>query len=93
MISGWKDEAHQDYLAFLRRQGRVSPPELAAHLKIAECCAVFWLTDMVRDGKVRILAVELVEEGSPPCDPQTAVTCQRKIFCPAHAGVQVPAKG
>jgi hypothetical protein len=85
MIPGWKDELQKEYLDFLRKQGTVSPSEMAAHLNISECCAVFWLTDMARSGKVRIRAVELVEKGDFPCDPQTALTCQRKALCPALA--------
>jgi predicted ArsR family transcriptional regulator len=66
MIPGWKDEIEEDYLRFLRKHPRVSPDEMAAHLNTSECSVVFWLTNLARDGKVRILAVELVEGGRPP---------------------------
>jgi hypothetical protein len=89
MIPGWKDEIQREYLEFLRMHRRVSPPELAAHLNISECCVVFWLTDMAREGKIRILAVEAVEEGTLPCDPQAALTCQRKPFCPIPGEAQL----
>jgi DeoR/GlpR family transcriptional regulator of sugar metabolism len=82
MIPGWKDEIQRDYLEFLRGHGKVSPAELAAHLNISECCVVYWLTDLAREGKVRILAAELVEESALPGEPQTALTCQRKEYCP-----------
>jgi DeoR/GlpR family transcriptional regulator of sugar metabolism len=78
MIYGWKDEIQQDYLRFLSARGRVSPPELAAHLNVSESCAVHWLTDLAREGKLRILAVELAEEGTLPCAPASARTVQRK---------------
>jgi hypothetical protein len=67
MIPGWKEEIERDYLEFLRIHPQASPPELAAHLKLPERSVVYWLTDLARDGKVRILAVELVEEGALPC--------------------------
>jgi len=66
MISGWKDEIEKDYLGYLRKHPRVSPDEMAAHLKTSECSVVFWLTNLARDGKVRILAVEIVEGRRPP---------------------------
>jgi hypothetical protein len=90
MIHGWKDEIQRGYLQFLRERRRVSPPELAAHLNVSECCAVYWLTDLAREGKLRILAVELVEGGTLPCAPQSALTCQRKAFCPAGAEALLP---
>jgi len=91
MIYGWKKELQHDYLRFLNARGRVSPSELAAHLNISECCAVYWLTDLAREGKVRILAVELVEDGTLPCAPESALTCQRKATCPVGEGTLVAA--
>ncbi|HSD51800.1 MAG TPA: hypothetical protein VLG48_10370 [Candidatus Methylomirabilis sp.] len=44
---------------------------------------MYWLTDLAREGRVRILGVELVEQGGTPCDAATAMACQRKDFCPA----------
>jgi hypothetical protein len=91
MISGWKNEIQQDYLGFLRARGRVSPSELAAHLNVSECCAVYWLTDLAREGKLRILSVELVEDGTLPCAPESELTCQRKASCPVGEGALVAA--
>lgn len=66
MIPGWKEEIQQDYLEFLRTHHRASPSELAAHLELSESSIIYWLTDLAREGKVRILAVELVEEDALP---------------------------
>ncbi len=60
MIFGWKDEIQQDYLNFLRAHSRATPSELATHLNQSERCAIYWLTDLAREGKVRITGVELV---------------------------------
>ena len=65
MISGWKEEIQRDYLNFLRGRPKVTPAELAAHLNLSESSAIYWLTDLAREGKVRITGVELVEEDSP----------------------------
>ncbi len=83
MIPGWKDELEGEYVAFLKTRGKATPSEVASRLGISECCAVYWLTDMAREGRVRILGVELVEQGGTPCDAETARACQRKSFCPA----------
>lgn len=64
MIPGWKEDLQRDYLEFLRKRRRASPPELAAHLNVSEANAVYWLADLAREGKVRILAVELAEEAT-----------------------------
>ena len=83
MIPGWREEIVGDYVEVLKSQGKVTPAMVAARLGISECCAVYWLTDLARDGRVRILGVELVEQGGTPCDAETALACQRKAFCPA----------
>ena len=83
MIPGWKDELEGEYVSFLKTRGKATPSEVAARLGISECCAVYWLTDLAREGRVRILGVELVEQGGTPCDAVTALACQRKDFCPA----------
>ena len=67
MIPGWREEVVGDYVEVLKSQGKVTPAMVAARLGISECCAVYWLTDLARDGRVRILAVELVEHGGTPC--------------------------
>jgi len=83
MIPGWKDEMEGEYLQCLREAGKASPREIAVRLGISECCAVYWLTEMAREGRLRILGVELVEEGRPPCADASLATCQRKATCPA----------
>jgi hypothetical protein len=83
MIPGWREEVEGEYVAFLRVHGKATPGEVAARLGISECCAVYWLTDLAREGRIRILGVELVEAGGTPCDAETALACQRKAFCPA----------
>ena len=65
MIAGWKEEIQRDYLSFLRGRPNVTPAELATHLNLSESWVIYWLTDLAREGKVRITGVELVEEGSP----------------------------
>jgi len=67
MIPGWKEEILRDFLEVLREDRRASPAEVAACLDLSERSAVYWLTELARDGKVRILAVELVEEDVLSC--------------------------
>ncbi len=93
MIPGWKDEMEEEYLRFLGEAGAASPREFATRLGISECCAVYWLTEMAREGRVRILGVELVKTGESPCEAASFLACQRKASCPARptTGVTAPA--
>ncbi len=59
MIPGWKEESEGDYLEILGHNGPFSPMDLARRLGVSESCAVFWLSELAKEGKVRILAVEL----------------------------------
>ena len=94
MIPGWREEVVGDYVEVLKSYGKVTPAQVAARLGISECCAVYWLTDLARDGRVRILGVELVEQGGTPCDAETALACQRKAFCPALTSLEpLPQEG
>ncbi len=65
MIPGWKEEIQLEYLEFLQEHRKVSPAELAVRLSQPESNVVYWLTDLAREGKVRILAVELAEDAAP----------------------------
>lgn len=62
MIPGWIEDTEEEYLRLLRTFPKASPSDVAARLGVSEECAVYWLTDLARHGKIRILAVELREE-------------------------------
>jgi hypothetical protein len=66
MIAGWKEEIQWDYLNFLRGHPKATLSEFATHLKLSEGCAIYWLTDLVREGKVRITGMELVRARAFP---------------------------
>jgi len=83
MIPGWKEELEGEYLKFLQECRNAAPADFAARFGVSECCVIYWLTDLARNGRIRIRAFELVEKGETPCAPQTALTCQRVAFCPA----------
>ena len=83
MIPGWKEELEGEYLDFLRECRKATPADFAARFGVSECCVIYWLTDLAREGRIRILAFEPVEKGETPCAPETARTCQRVAFCPA----------
>jgi hypothetical protein len=84
MIPGWKTKMQSDYLEYLRAHPGATPTDVASRFAITECRAIYWLTDLARDGRVRILAVEAVENGETPCAPESANACQRKEFCPVN---------
>jgi len=90
MISGWKEEIQRDYLNFLRGHPKATPCELAMHLNLSEGCAIYWLTDLAREGKVRITGLELVEEDTASFEPQTALTPQRAAVFPVPGPAPTP---
>jgi hypothetical protein len=83
MIPGWKEEADAEYLRLLQASPTASPGDLATSLGVSECCVVYWLTQLARNGRIRITSVEVVKEGEAPCAERSFLTCQRKATCPA----------
>jgi len=73
MIPGWKEEIEGEYLEFLRECRKATPADVAARLGVSECCAIYWLTDLARAGRIRILAVEPVEAGQVSRDREAPV--------------------
>ncbi len=63
MIPGWKEEIEGEYLQILRESPGASPSDIATRLGVSEGIAVYWLTQLARDGRVRIHAIELVHDG------------------------------
>ncbi len=61
MIPGWKELLEREYLAVLREHPTTTPRDLAARLGVSEGVATYWLTDLAREGRVRILGVEVAE--------------------------------
>jgi len=90
MIPGWKEEIEGEYLEFLRKHQKLTPAEFAARFDVSECCAIYWLTELARGGRVRISAVEFLEAGETPCDPLNSLSCPRKAFCPVEEAPKVP---
>lgn len=89
MIPGWDDEIEKEYLDVLMQERRAAPADVAARLGVSESWAVFWLTRLARDGRVRILEVEAVEEkeswleGQPSQRPRSKAA--RPVANPAPA--------
>lgn len=66
MIPGWKDEIEGEYLQILRESPGASSSDIATRLGVSESSAVYWLTQLARDRRVRIRAIELVQDGKVP---------------------------
>ncbi len=88
MIPGWEADIKGEYLALLEECRHASPREVARRLGVSECCAVYWLTELARQGRIRITQFEIVAEGNLPCAAESALTCQRAATCPAGQGWQ-----
>ena len=89
MMPGWKEEIEGEYLEFLRKRHTATPADLAARFDVSECCAVYWLTEIARRGRLRIPFVEFLEEGETPCGQLNSLSCPRKEFCPVEKEVKV----
>ncbi len=59
MIPGWQAEIKQEYLRVVQTLGSGAPSAVAAQLGVSEPTAVFWLTELAREGSLRIVGVEL----------------------------------
>jgi hypothetical protein len=70
VIPGWKEDILSAYLCILRQYPGATPAEVAAHLRVSEGCAIYWLTDLARDGRIRIGSVELVENGASQAESE-----------------------
>ncbi len=92
MISGWKEEIQRDYLTFLQGHPKATPSELATHLNRSEGCTIYCLTDLAREGKLRITGVELVEEDTASFEPQTVLTPQRAAVFPVPGPAPTPSE-
>jgi hypothetical protein len=89
MIPGWKEEIEGEYLEFLRKPQKLTPADFASRFDVSECCAVYWLTELARKGKVRITSVEFLEDGETPCGLLSSLSCRRKAFCPVEEMAKV----
>ncbi len=90
MIPGWKEEIEGEYLEYLGKHQKLTPADFAGRFDVSECCAVYWLTEMARKGKVRITSIEFLEEGETPCGLLNSLSCRRKAFCPVEEVAKVP---
>lgn len=90
MIPGWKEELEGEYIQFLRERRTSTPADFALRFDLSECCAIFWLTELAKEGRIRIPVVEFVDDGEPPCGPSSALSCQRKTYCPVGEVAHVP---
>ncbi len=69
-------------LRIMREVGRASPRTVARRLGVSECCVVYWLTELARQGRIRIVAVEPLAPGQMPCALESQVSCDVKAVCP-----------
>ncbi len=83
MIAGGMDEIAEEYVTVLRALGAATPHQVASRLGVSECCAVYWLAELARQGWLRMAVVEAVAPDETPCAPESLRGCPRKPTCPA----------
>jgi hypothetical protein len=84
MIPGWKEDIGGPFLDFVRQNRNATPSEVAARFKISESSAVYWLTDLIRDGRLRFTGLEVVEDEAEEArqDPVPSPRSQRRPLAP-----------
>jgi hypothetical protein len=83
MISGWTTDIEGEYLRVLQELGSAVPRDFAMRLGVSEGCAVYWLTELARQGRLRITGVEVATEGNVPRATASFVSRQRRATCSA----------
>ena len=58
-MPGWDTETKGQLLEAVQAMGPASPRDIAVRLRMSERSAVYWLTELVRDGQVRITGIEI----------------------------------
>ncbi len=77
MVPGLKNQIEKEFLEVLMQERGATPAEVAARLCVAESWAVYWLTELARNGRVRILGVEPVEDIETGLEGQPLQRSQR----------------
>jgi len=60
LFEDWVQEVESAVLAFVQQQATTNPADIAAHLKISESSAIFFISKLAREGKLKIGGVEAV---------------------------------
>lgn len=60
LFEDWAREQEGAVLAFIRQRGTTDPDEIATHLRFSKPSAVFFVSKLAREGKLRINRVEAV---------------------------------
>jgi hypothetical protein len=59
LFEDWVREVEETVLAFVQEQGTTDPQAIAEHLKISAESAVFFVSRLAREGKLKISSVEV----------------------------------
>lgn len=58
LFNDWACEMEQEALKFIRARGKAGPDEVASYLRVSPASAIFFISRLAREGKVRLGKVE-----------------------------------
>lgn len=58
MIDGGAERLEQEFISYLLSRQCTTPAELAQHFHLSERTAAYWLSCLVKSGRVRIVRIE-----------------------------------
>ena len=60
LFEEWATEVENEVLSLIERNNQVSPTEIAQELKISEDSALYFISKLIREKKIKILGVQVV---------------------------------
>jgi len=60
LFEEWANEVENEVLFHIKRNGQVAPNDIAKELKISEDSALYFVSKLIREKKIKILAVQVI---------------------------------
>ena len=60
MFEDWVGQVELEVLAIVKAKGQVNPQEIAQELKISEDSALYFISKLIRDKKIKVTAIQLI---------------------------------
>ena len=60
LFEDWASQVEDEVLAVVKQKGRISPSEVAQELKVSENTALYFISKLIRDKKIKVTGLELI---------------------------------
>lgn len=61
LFDDWAAQVEGEVLTILKQKGEVNPGEIAHELRISEDSALYFISKLIRDKKIKVTAMQIVE--------------------------------